>query len=91
VRRIGIRAHKEIIKPVLRRDSPYFRYVQTEPPQARGADKNQQPLCGLSRFSQVIKAAANQLATGKFVKIAQRHINRLATTPNLTTQEAIAF
>jgi hypothetical protein len=65
--------------------------VQTESPQARGADKNQQPLCGLSRFSQVIKAAPNQLATGKFVELAQGHIHRLATTPSLTLQQAIAF
>ena len=32
--------------------------------------------------------AANQLATGKLIEIAQRHINPLATTPRLTLQEA---
>ena len=53
---------------MLRRDSLYFRYVNTESSQARRADKNQQRLRRLSRFSQVFNAAANQLATGKLVR-----------------------
>jgi hypothetical protein len=66
---IGIRAREQFVKFMLRRTIVAVADIETQPPQPRSADLNQQCSFRLYSPSQVIETLTDQLAAGKRTKI----------------------
>jgi hypothetical protein len=66
---IWIRAREQFVKFMLRRTIVAVPDIETQPPQPRSADENQQGGFGLHPSGQVIETLTNQLAARKRTKI----------------------